>query len=43
VIKGFMIQAGDPLSKDESKKDYWGTGGPGYKFADELTGNEKRS
>jgi hypothetical protein len=22
VIKGFMIQAGDPLSKDESKKDY---------------------
>jgi len=41
VIKGFMIQAGDPLSKDESKKDYWGTGGPGYKFADELTGNEK--
>lgn len=40
VIKGFMIQAGDPLSKDESKRMYWGKGGPGYKFADELTGKE---
>lgn len=36
VIKGFMIQGGDPLSKDDSKMMYWGTGGPGYKFADEL-------
>lgn len=41
VIKGFMIQGGDPLSKDESQKDMWGTGGPGYKFADELKGTEK--
>lgn len=41
VIKGFMIQAGDPLSKDLMQKSLWGTGGPGYKFADELTGNEK--
>ena len=41
VIKDFMIQAGDPLSKDLSQKAIWGTGGPGYKFADELTGNEK--
>ena len=40
VIEGFMIQAGDPLTKDDSKKDYWGTGGPGYKFADELSGKE---
>lgn len=40
VIKGFMIQAGDPLSKDDTKKAYWGTGGPGYKFDDELSGNE---
>ena len=30
VINGFMIQAGDPLSKDEAQKDRWGTGGPGY-------------
>jgi len=35
VIKDFMIQGGDPLSKDESKIDQWGTGGPGYKFDDE--------
>ena len=37
VIKGFMIQGGDPLTKDDSQKSMWGTGGPGYKFADELT------
>lgn len=36
VIKGFMIQGGDPLTKDDTKMAMWGTGGPGYKFADEL-------
>jgi len=36
VIKDFMIQTGDPLSKDNSKQALWGTGGPGYKFADEI-------
>jgi cyclophilin family peptidyl-prolyl cis-trans isomerase len=36
VIKGFMIQGGDPLSKDDSNVGTWGTGGPGYKFADEI-------
>ena len=41
VIKGFMIQGGDPLSKDDLQKSMWGTGGPGYKFNDELTGKEK--
>lgn len=40
VIEGFMIQAGDPQSKDADKKSLWGTGGPGYKFDDELTGTE---
>ena len=40
VIKGFMIQSGDPLSKDLSKKSVWGTGGPGYKFDDEIKGGE---
>mgnify|MGYP001600059876 CR=1 FL=1 len=39
VIKGFMIQGGDPLSKDDSKASMWGTGGPGYKFADEIDAN----
>ncbi len=41
VIDGFMVQAGDPLSKDDTQKQYWGTGGPGYKFNDELTGKEE--
>jgi len=41
VIKGFMIQVGDPLSKNEAMKSRWGTGDPGYKFKDELTGKEK--
>lgn len=43
VIKDFMIQGGDPLSKDDSKKSLWGTGGPGYKFDDELSGQETYS
>ena len=37
VIKGFMIQGGDPLTKDDTKAAVWGTGGPGYKFDDEIT------
>jgi peptidylprolyl isomerase len=37
VIKGFMNQGGDPLSKDDSSMARWGTGGPGYQFADEIT------
>lgn len=41
VIKNFMIQTGDPLSKDVANMATWGQGGPGYKFQDELTGNEK--
>lgn len=36
VIKGFMIQGGDPLSKDDNLMDRWGTGGPGYIFDDEI-------
>lgn len=40
VIAGFMIQGGDPLTKDDSQAARWGTGGPGYTFADEIhTGN----
>lgn len=35
VIKDFMIQAGDPNSKDSDWTDD-GTGGPGYKFDDEI-------
>ena len=36
VIDGFMIQGGDPLTKDDSMRARWGTGGPGYQFADEF-------
>lgn len=36
VIKGFMIQGGDPLTKDESKQSQWGTGGPGYQIKAEF-------
>jgi peptidyl-prolyl cis-trans isomerase A (cyclophilin A) len=38
VIPGFMVQCGDPLSRhtDAGSKARWGTGGPGYRFADEI-------
>ncbi|MAZ67756.1 peptidylprolyl isomerase [bacterium] len=36
VIPNFMIQGGDPLTKDNSIKARWGTGGPGYTFDDEI-------
>ena len=29
IIKGFMIQGGDPLTKDPTKEPMWGTGDPG--------------
>ena len=37
VIKDFMIQTGDPLSKDLNKQNSWGTGGPGYSIEDEFS------
>lgn len=37
VIKDFMIQAGDPLTKNSELKQFWGTGGPGYVIKDEFT------
>lgn len=40
VIQDFMIQAGDPLSKDDTKIELWGTGGPGYTFANESNGRK---
>ena len=30
IIKGFMIQGGDPYTKDPAREGDWGTGGPGY-------------
>jgi peptidyl-prolyl cis-trans isomerase B (cyclophilin B) len=36
VIKGFMIQGGDPNTKDPNKEAEWGMGGPGYTIPDEF-------
>lgn len=36
VIEGFMIQGGDPKSKNTSLQRQWGTGGPGYSIKDEF-------
>jgi peptidylprolyl isomerase len=41
VIKDFMIQGGDPQTKDDALIGRWGTGGPGYKFADEIHSNNR--
>lgn len=36
VIDGFMVQGGDPLTKDATQSMRWGTGGPGYTIQDEF-------
>jgi cyclophilin family peptidyl-prolyl cis-trans isomerase len=36
VIPDFMIQGGDPLTKDPAQKARWGTGGPGHHIRDEF-------
>lgn len=36
IIKDFMIQAGDPITKNQDSRDKWGTGGPGTTFQDEI-------
>src|SRR5512145_604921 len=36
VIPGFMIQGGDPNTKDEKDKSKYGMGGPGYKVKAEF-------
>ncbi|MEN9676766.1 MAG: hypothetical protein RIS76_2662 [Verrucomicrobiota bacterium] len=38
LIPGFMIQLGDPFTKDPSKENRWGTGDPGYKIKAEFNG-----
>jgi len=37
VIPGFMIQGGDPNTKDSLKKDTYGQGGPGYTVKAEFS------
>jgi peptidylprolyl isomerase len=35
IIEGFMIQGGDPLSKNDEQKERWGTGSPDYVIPNE--------
>jgi peptidyl-prolyl cis-trans isomerase B (cyclophilin B) len=36
IIKGFIIQGGDPLTKDPANEQRFGTGDPGYKIKAEF-------
>ena len=36
IINGFMIQGGDPFTKDSTKLAQFGTGGPGYTIPAEI-------
>ncbi len=36
IVKGFMIQGGDPNSKDPAKENTYGAGDPGYKIKAEF-------
>ena len=40
IVKGFMIQGGDPLTKDPKKESQWGTGSPGHTIKAEF--NDKK-
>lgn len=42
VIPGFMIQGGDPTSKDPAKRRAYGTGGPGYTIKAEFNAKPHR-
>lgn len=37
IVRGFMIQGGDPLTKDSGMEARWGTGDPGYKIKAEFS------
>jgi peptidyl-prolyl cis-trans isomerase B (cyclophilin B) len=39
IVRGFMVQGGDPLTKDPKAESRWGTGGPGHSVKAEF--NEK--
>src|SRR5580765_1197692 len=36
IVKGFMIQGGDPNTKDVAKENQYGQGGPGYQIKAEF-------
>src|SRR6476660_4009360 len=37
IVQGFMIQGGDPLTKDAKREREWGTGGPGHTIKAEFS------
>ena len=41
VINGFMIQGGDPFTRDTSRVAEWGEGGPGYNIDAEILPEHK--
>ncbi|MEO8581272.1 MAG: peptidylprolyl isomerase [Patescibacteria group bacterium] len=41
VEPGFVIQVGDPKTKEAGKEAEWGTGGPGYTIPDEFSSDYK--
>jgi peptidyl-prolyl cis-trans isomerase B (cyclophilin B) len=42
IIDGFMIQGGDPNTKDPAKENEYGTGGPGYTIPGEVSNRPDR-
>ena len=41
VVPDFVVQSGDPLTRDPGLKHHWGAGGPGYFIRDELSGKRQ--
>lgn len=37
IMKDFMVQGGDPLTKEPAQERHWGTGGPGYQIKAEFS------
>ena len=40
IVPGFVIQGGDPLTKDPKTRQRWGTGGPGWNVKAEFNKNK---
>lgn len=38
IVPGFVIQGGDPHSRNHVNQSIWGTGGPGWKIVAEFSG-----
>ncbi len=43
LIAGFIVQGGDPLTREPSKSANFGTGGPGYTIPDEVSTDPART